>query len=229
MPDPLPLESTPPERKILGVTFSDFTKVVAGAIAAVVAGMIGSLFTYWLTTSSPHLSVAVSPAYQLPEDKTDKRFGITVFSVTNNGSKEAENVECTFTTPTTKHPFILGTAENLRKAPRDSPCIMVIGEHLHPITTIKTNKVTINVASMNPGESFGVGIFGFDVPPERPVVKVRGKNVVGVDASPGFWSEVWRFLRHLAFAIVVWFVIIVIIAFCRVLWLRYKSNKKSKN
>ncbi len=100
MPDPTPTTPETPattapeaERKWFGKSPGDW-------ILAVVIAPIYSLLLlgvgYWLNSSAPHLALNIAPPVQFQGEKT--KFGIITFSVTNDGSKTEESVECYFKT-----------------------------------------------------------------------------------------------------------------------------------
>jgi hypothetical protein len=175
--NPIPPEnnSVPPEKKWLGLTLGDVMKFALG----LGAGLALAIFGFWLNSSSPHLTFEVSTPLQFQGEKT--KFGIITLAVSNEGSKEAENVVCTFNTFGAKDPEIKVTPENLNAT-----------------TGIKGDVVTVAVPSLNPGERISVVAHTPDVLPDRPKVSVRGKGVNGTErkaisqsprSSPTPWWE----------------------------------------
>jgi hypothetical protein len=174
MPDPTPTPIPAPtpaatmpaadaERKILGVTLGDITKIV---VTFIFASLFGAGVNYWLNTKAPHLTVAVQAPIQFHGEKTT--FGIINFSVKNDGSKEAEAIECMFRTGAAK-------VQEVKVTP----------EGLNPVIALKDNKITVNIAMLNVGETLFVSTYVTEALPEKPDVSVRGKGVTGeMDSKP---------------------------------------------
>src|SRR4051794_36994246 len=88
-------EPTSQKRKFLGVEGHEFTKLIFGCFL----GIVGTLALTWWTSKSPHLKVIVPETVIFQGDKD--RFGLVNFTVINDGSKKADNVECTMTLEST--------------------------------------------------------------------------------------------------------------------------------
>ena len=146
------------EWSFLGVTLADLSKTVIGFVA----GVLLSLFGFWLTAKSPHLKVTVPETIMYKGEKN--QVSILNVTVTNDGSKEAEEVECWLLIPGTK-------VQEVKAGP----------DQLAPVVTMKENKVQIAVKTLNPREDFTVSALlnTPEKPTEQPKVEVRGKGVIG--------------------------------------------------
>ncbi len=146
------------ELSFLGVTLADLSKTVIG----LVVGVLLSLFGFWLTAKSPHLKVTVPETIMYKGEKN--QVSILNVTVTNDGSKEAEEVECWLLIPGTK-------VQEVKAGP----------DQLAPVVTTKENKVQIAVKTLNPREDFTISAL-LNTPEkltEQPKVEVRGKGVIG--------------------------------------------------
>ncbi len=146
------------ERSFLGVTLADLSKTVIG----LVVGVLLTLFGFWLTARSPHLKVTVPETIMYKGEKN--QVSILNVTVTNDGSKEAEEVECWLLIPGTK-------VQEVKAGP----------DQLAPVVTTKENKVQIAVKTLNPREDFTISAL-LNTPEkltEQPKVEVRGKGVIG--------------------------------------------------
>ncbi len=146
------------EWSFLGVTLADLSKTVIG----LVVGVLLTLFGFWLTARSPHLKVTVPETIMYKGEKN--QVSILNVTVTNDGSKEAEEVECWLLIPGTK-------VQEVKAGP----------DQLAPVVTTKENKVQIAVKTLNPREDFTISAL-LNTPEkltEQPKVEVRGKGVIG--------------------------------------------------
>lgn len=150
--------SPPQEPKFLYIALSDWGKALIGAIFATAVG----IFVGWVNSATPHLTYSVSPPVLFHGEKT--KFGIISFSVVNEGTKEAENVVCTFNVSGAK-----------------SPEIKVSPDNLNATTTIKNETVAVTIPSLNPAERASVITYIADTLPAKPEVSVRSKGFNGVE------------------------------------------------
>jgi hypothetical protein len=133
-------------------------KILLGAaIAAAFALVIG-----WWNAKVPHLTFTVSDTIPFRGDKN--QFGIINATVINDGSHEADDVECS---------FLLKDC-NIREV-KASP------DYLNPSCSVVQDKAFVKVRLLNAGESIQISALtdNPDKLPARPVVVVRGKGVVG--------------------------------------------------
>src|SRR5262249_8585055 len=79
------------ERRILGVSFSDWVKMGLGFLLGIILMAVSN----WWNAKAPHLNYVVADPISYQGDKA--KFGVINISVTNDGNKEAEGVECSFT------------------------------------------------------------------------------------------------------------------------------------
>ena len=197
-----PQPVAPPETVFWGLTKADFVKGIGFSL---IVGLIGIGVGYWLNSKAPHLTIAIAAPVQFQGDKN--KFGILTFSVTNDGSKEAEDVRCDFKTQGAKNPDIKATPDNLS-----------------PALTVKDDNVTIKVASMNPGERLDVVAYVPDVIPEKPDVKVRGKNVVGEEMQKGGWSAIGSLLIYAVF--IPFSLVFLVIQIAELVALKWKNRAR---
>ncbi len=147
---------------LLGVSKGDYVKIVAGIIFGLVPGILIALFGFWLNSKTPHLKVRVPDTIVYKGEKS--KLGIVNVNVTNDGSQQAEDIECMLSLPETK-------IQEVKVAP----------EILHPTIESSNDKITVRVKSLNPGEDFLISALANnpDKLPAETKVEVRGKGVVG--------------------------------------------------
>lgn len=147
---------TPPEQKFLGITQADTVKMVA----ACVLGIAGTLIVNWWTSKEAHLAIRLDDTVRFKGDKS--QIGINTFSVTNEGSKEADGVECSFE---------MEGAQEVQAYPPS----------LHAVVKVTGTKIEIVVPTLNRGERLQVSTLGSNAStmPDKLDVTVRGKGVVG--------------------------------------------------
>lgn len=155
----------PAERKLLGMPLGEWTKAIVG----VVLGASLTAFGFWLSSSKPHLTVKVSNTAKFQGEKHNT--GFTNVNVMNDGSKEAEAVECQ---------FAFYAVQEVKVSP----------DNLNAVTSAKDGKVVVNVPLLNPGESITIAAYTNNINgvPDTVPVTVRGKGVVGEPHAPKPYS-----------------------------------------
>ena len=146
------------EWSFLGVTQAELSKT----LITLVVGSLLTVFGFWLNAKSPHLKVTVPETVVYKGEKN--QLSIVNVTVTNDGNKEAEEVEC----------WLLFTGAKIQEV-KAGP------DQLAPVVTTKENKVQIAVKTLNPREDFTISAL-VSTPEklsEQPKVEVRGKGLIG--------------------------------------------------
>lgn len=152
----LPATSPPPEAKVLGVTAGDVVKILLGAI-------LGGAITYgvtWLNSRAPHIRYSVSEVVRFPGEKN--RMGTFTISMTNDGSKEAENVTC-----------LVDLADSSFIEVEAGP------KSVSPTKATSDHECKVEVAMLNPGETATVNVLADNPDKIKPEVSVRATGVNG--------------------------------------------------
>jgi hypothetical protein len=162
LPEPLPRE-----QRFLGMSGSDYAKIVMGVILGSVPA---ALIVSWINSKAPYLRVAVAETFRYQGEKS--QLGVVHFTVTNEGSKEADNV--TASLPQSGFKF-----EDVSARPKA----------LEPTITPKGDTVLVNVKTLNVGEEIEVwALANSDKVPDHVDVNVRGTGVIGDKApKPTSW------------------------------------------
>lgn len=150
---PLPV----PQPTLLGLTLGDYVRMVGTCLL----GIVATSFLFWLTTKAPYLR-QTPPMVIAYAGKS--KIGIYAFTVTNDGSKEAEDVVCTFDCPEC----------NIKE-------VTAIPPALSPGIEGKDSHATVKVALLNPREFLTVWVI-VDRPEkllQKCDLSVRGRGVVG--------------------------------------------------
>jgi hypothetical protein len=164
--DDKPAEKTEP--KFLGLTLGDVVKMGLTALLT----LLVTLLIAWLTAKEPHLRFSVSEPIQFQGEKF--KVGILNVVITNDGSKEAENVECSMRLEGTK----------IRE-------VKVSPENLKPSISIKGDKAELAWPMLNPTENPQVSaLLDAEMLSSKPDVKVRAKGIVG-DSQPKSETSTW--------------------------------------
>ena len=155
-------EQTPapssPEKSARG-RFMDGWGWKAAALGLVVS-LLAAFFGYWLQSREPHLTVLVPEVARFESEKN--RFAISTFYVTNDGNKEAENVECILTVPA-------GKINDMR----------AWGDEVSPKISYSEGKAVVSIGLLNPGEGLAVNAWITGPVPNVVAWSARGKGVVG--------------------------------------------------
>jgi hypothetical protein len=183
-----------PEKKVLGITLGDVTKLVIGALIA--------LAVQWFLAKSPYLRITSTESTTFPGVKN--QFGLVGTSVTNDGSKEAEDVECSFTLPDSDILDVTVVSDS------GSATVKAEGKH----------KVRGTIGTLNAGESFRVTamVTNPDKLPAKLDPIVRGKGVVGTTVRRSDQESV--FIGTLVF-----FIILNVLA-ASFMWVRMMRLKR---
>ena len=155
----------PPEKKFWGQTTAEIQKMLIVATMGFVSTVTALFIGYWLNSKSPHLKVATSDTITYQGDSY--KIGIINTSITNDGSKEAEDVSCWIPLPGCK---VLDA--------KASP------DNLNAVKSTKGDSTIFAVANLNPGETLQISIIT-DNPgnlPHQADVAVRSKTVKGEKA-----------------------------------------------
>ncbi|MBX7103242.1 MAG: hypothetical protein K1X57_04130 [Gemmataceae bacterium] len=173
------------EKTYLGMTLGDITKVVLG----VLLGGIATLVLGWWNTKSPHLTVNVSDTILFKGDRHN--FGIVNCTVANDGSREAESLECTFNiqgaiiqdlkvSPDHLNAVVPNRATMIGAMPRSSE------DTARQPNTKKGDKITVTMPLLNVGETINISVLlaDSDDTASKPQMSVRGKGVIGEKAPP---------------------------------------------
>lgn len=145
-------------RQLLGVPIGTYLI----AVITLVLGFFLGLLTNWWNAKEPHLRVTVSDVITFQGETTE--FGIINFSVTNDGSKEATEIECFCT--------LWGcTIHDAQASPTP----------LHAVVNKKDDTMLITLDLLNVGETLQISAVAANPAsiPTRPDVTVRGRGVVG--------------------------------------------------
>jgi hypothetical protein len=140
--------------------FDGPTWEVLKIIASCALGVFGTLLVMWLTEKAPDLRLIVADTVIFQGDKN--KFGVIGCRVANEGSKEIENIQCSFDLNDS-------TIQEIKVTP----------EILKPDFRVeKGNQVRGSVPLLNPGESFQISVMATN--PEklasRPEIFVRAKG-----------------------------------------------------
>ena len=176
IPEP---EPTKKEWTFLGVNRADYVKIFIGLL---ISASI-CLFAFWVNWRSPHLKVTIPDTFVFKGEKN--QLGIVNVTVSNDGSKEAEDVECW-----------LNLAGSKIQEVKASP------EYLKAVVTPKDDKIRVDVHLLNPKEDLLISalISNPEKLPEQAKVEVRGKGVIG-EREANLNQPLW--LRVLAVAVAV--------------------------
>lgn len=149
-------QAEPKEVKFLWLPVGEWVKIVVGLLLLIGGGLIGS----WWSSKEPHLYVKQNETVRFQGEKI--QYGIANITITNDGSKEAEAVDCKFD---------LHQVLEVKATP----------EILNAVVVVKGHKVSVTAPALNPGESLVVSAATNDAngTPEASNVAVRGKGVVG--------------------------------------------------
>jgi len=153
VPDP-----TKKERTVLGLNRAEVIKTSVPLLI----GILLLLFGAWFNWKSPHLKVTIPDTFVFKGEKS--QLGIVNVTVSNDGSKEAEEVECWLNLSGSK-------IQEVKASP----------EHLNAVVNSKDDKIKVDVHLLNPKEELTIAavITNPDKLPEQAKVEVRGKGVSG--------------------------------------------------
>ena len=153
VPDPTKKEWT-----FLGINRADYVKISLGLFT----GAMLCLFAFWVNWRSPHLKVTIPDTIVFKGEKN--QLGIVNVTVSNDGSKEAEEVECWVNLAGSK-------IQEVKASP----------EHLNAVVTSKDDKVKVDVHLLNPKEDLLISalISNPEKLPEKAKIEVRAKGVIG--------------------------------------------------
>jgi hypothetical protein len=158
------------QTQFLRLPSEDWTKI----IASVFTGAMLAVFVFWLNSKAPFLRKTVPETVTFQGAKN--QFGLATCSVANDGTKEAEDVVCSFA---------------LRSSV--TPEIKITPDSLGAKTDIrKDGSIFVHIGTLNPGESFQVSATTTDptLLPQKLDFSVRGKGVVALESQPsqvGYW------------------------------------------
>lgn len=191
-----------PEKKLGGVPQSEYVKIAVGALVGLLVGILVTLIGNWWTSKAPYLRY--TPADTVTFQGDTNRFGIISCVVTNDGSKEAEEVALSFDLADSPFVEVKVTPDSLQPEVKyeNEPVVPVIGlyhpKKAPPPPAKKGNHARIAIKLLNPGESFQVLAMASNPEslPKRPAFTVRGKGVVGQLAArrerpTWFWILDW--------------------------------------
>jgi hypothetical protein len=154
---------TKKERSFWGVSSGDVVKTI---LTFVLGTIPGGLFVYWLNNRAPHLYVAVADTVPFQGEKN--RLGIVDFTVTNDGEKMAEHVECSFHLDGCSIQEVKITPDNVNAS-----------QSVHG--DAHANWAVVKVSRLNAGQSFHVETVAGNPEklPPRATVEVNGDDVRG--------------------------------------------------
>ena len=158
-----PLPAVPVGRAVLGLGLGGWTMMIGSCLVTAIC----AYFVGLLNTKAPYLRQ--SPPTVVAYGSTTNRIGIYAFTVTNDGSKEAEDIVCSFNCPDCHIKEIAATPQTV------SPVFESKGD----------SYATVKVALLNPKEFVSVWVL-VDRPEkllEKCEVSVRGRGVVGEVAA----------------------------------------------
>jgi hypothetical protein len=169
----------------LAVPVADWVKIGIGLML----GIGTMLFSNWWTSKAPFLRYTPADTVVFQGDKN--RFGLVTCSVTNEGSKEAEDVEVFVDLADSPFVEVKASPETLQPVVKweNEPAVPAIGFY-DPKEEAKKrdlppprrgNHAHVTVKLLNQGESLQVLAMASnpDKLPTRPEFTVRGKGVVG--------------------------------------------------
>jgi hypothetical protein len=151
---------------VLGMPKSEWVKFFIVTVGGgILVGAVLASLGWWLASSKPHLTVRVRDTARFQGDKFNT--GFATVSVTNDGSKEAEAVECQ---------FALNGVQEAKVTPA----------HLNAVTTVKDGRVTVTVPMLNEQETLEIAAYTNNASgvEDRVTASVRGKGVVGEPYQP---------------------------------------------
>ncbi|MGA2704272.1 MAG: hypothetical protein ABSH35_24640 [Isosphaeraceae bacterium] len=166
VPDPTKKEWT-----FLGINRADYVKILIGfLISASIC-----LFAFWVNWRAPHLKIRVPDTIVFKGEKN--QLGIVNVTISNDGSKEAEEVECW-----------LNLAGSKIQEVKASP------EYLNAVVTPKDDRIRVDVHLLNPKEDLVISALISNPAklPEQAKVEVRGKGVIGdreANLNQPLWSR----------------------------------------
>lgn len=148
----------------------------------VITALIGGAFTLlvvWLYAKEPHLSYRVNETVSFQSDKNF--ISITTFTVTNDGNKEAVDIQCSFDTP---------GVEDVQLFPADL--------HAKKEKLPNSTGTEVPVPRMIPGEELQVSIYFKNItPPKLLQVKVKCSSSIGSNkpinsaSNTSYWLSFW--------------------------------------
>jgi hypothetical protein len=156
------METAPQPRTYLWLTPGEWIKSLLPFIFGIIAGLMLS----WWNAKAPHLAYTVSDPIPFHGDKT--QFGILNVTIINDGSKEAEEVDCLL-------PLKGCKVQEVKASP----------DNLSPVVSFDQDKASVKVRLLNAGESLQISALANspDTMPPNLTPQVRGKGVVGERAA----------------------------------------------
>lgn len=141
-------------------------KTFRNNLSSAIFGGIIALAVTWISAKTPHLQYTVSDPVQFQGEKV--QIDIAYASVTNDGSKEAEDIEC----------YVQYYGVKVQE-------VKVTPENLKPLISISENEFELKLALLNPGETFYISTLASKTGSfyKSPKVLVRAKGVKGEAAG----------------------------------------------
>jgi hypothetical protein len=161
-------DAAKPREWVFGLTTADIAKMLIPFIpGSLIGGGLTGLFNWWLNKKTPHLTVKVQETVRFHGEKNKP--AIINFSVTSDGSIEAESVVCTVASSGATFQEIKATPKNVK-----------------PEKAVRDGDIDVSLPLLNVGETLNVSILFNDGQnlPDKPDVSVRGKGVVGENSPP---------------------------------------------
>ena len=147
------------------MTRTDLVKQVVIAVLTITATVMATGVGSWWTRKEPHLTVRMNNTVRFKGDAS--QVGISTFTISSDGTKEAETIECSFQLPGVKE-------------------VNASPSSLNANVSIIKDSVVVKVPSLNTGETLQVSVHGnnAEAMPDKLEVLVRGKGVNGENKPP---------------------------------------------
>lgn len=161
-----PIEAKPPEpqkaeKKYFFLDRGKWVEILSTLCIGIVLGWFG----FWLTSKTPHISYTVSDITYFEGEK--QQFGIMNITITSDGSKEVESLNCFIELDGYIIQEVKASPENLKPSIENN--------------ALNKGKVSVKADSLNVSEllNISLSLHNPNKSTSTPKITVRGKDVVG--------------------------------------------------